>query len=197
MADIITLADAKAQLNMTSTANDAELAGYISSASQMWTRRVGPVAGSPVFTEHYDGGASRIALRNVPVVSVTSVTESWGAATLYTLTEQPLESTTSFSSFGFTVDLERGTIVRRAQGIETRFAAGTQSVRVVYVGGYTTVPDDIIMAIKLLVQHMWDTQRGGSRVPGMTEDGFDPRAGFLWPNRVQEIADAYYVPGMG
>lgn len=197
MADLVTLADAKAFLNITSTNQDTELGSFITSASDMITNRVGPVAGSPTFDEWYDGGSTRIVLRHTPVQSITSITESYGSTTYYTLTAQALDGGGGTSAYGYTVDLTHGIVTRRAAGIAVPFAAGQQNVHVVYVGGYSSTPAELQLATNLLIQHMWATQRGGAKRPGLGgNDGPPPSEWDGFPPRVEEILANFYTPGI-
>lgn len=194
--DIVTLDEAKTFLNITVATFDAELAGFITAASQMWINRVGPV-GSAVFTEWYDGGTSRIALRNTPVLSVTSVVESYGSTVHYTLTPQDLAAGPSSDAWGYTIDTTTGLLTRRAAGVAISFAPGQRNVQVVYTAGYAAIPEDIKHAVDLLIMHLWQTQRGGSKRPGQGgTDDWRPDFAFSWPSRVEEIAAGYRIPGI-
>ena len=155
----------------------------------MWLARGLPGAGT-AHVEWYDGGSPRIVLRYTPVVSVTTITENVGP-TVYTLTEQPLTGGTS-GSFAFTCDPFTGVVVRRSAASAVPFAPGVANIQVSYSSGFAVVPEDIKLAIKLLVAHMWDTQRGGAKRPGLGGDEYTPL--YMWPNRVQEIAEAYSGP---
>jgi len=196
-SDIITLQQAKDTLNITTTQYDTELPQYITAASVLWEMRVGPVAGSPTYDEFYNGGSPTIVVRHPPIQSVTSITESWGASTSYTLVNQVVDSGSNVGFYGYSVDLARGVFTRRASAVATQFAPGVQNIHIVYVAGFATTPADIVQAVALLTSHLWETQRGATRRPGMGgEDGYDPRASYTWPRRVQEIAASRYIPGI-
>jgi hypothetical protein len=189
---LITLQEAKDFLNITASTSDSELTAFTEAASSMWLAR-GLPGGPTARTETYDGGASRIALRHTPVVSVTSIAEAVGNIS-YPLTEQPLGQGGT-SAYGFTYDPWTGVVVRRTAGAATLFADGIDNVSVVYTAGYATVPEDIKHAIKLLTKHLWDTQRGGAKRPGSGGDEQVPTT-FSWPYRVEEIASAYTGPSV-
>lgn len=193
--DIISLNEAKDFLNEDTTVNDAEISNFITAASTAWVSRVGPVAGSPTYDEWYDGGGPTIALRHIPVQSVTSITEAYTDSIAYTLTADPLDGTGGGGAYGYTLDQTTGLLVRRAVGTPVPFAAGIRNVHVVYTAGYATTPEDVKQAVKLLLRHMWETQRGTIRSPRNTSID-TTGAGFTWPNRVLEIANAYMLPGI-
>ena len=192
--DLITLQDAKDFLNITDPVSDTELATFITAASQMWVSRGLPGNVTSTIDEWYDGGSPRISLRHTPVASVTAVVETIGTIA-YTLTQ--VDPGTSASAWAYSVDLTTGLLVRRAAGIATAFYRGVHNVHVTYTAGMAVVPADIQQAIKLLVKHLWTTQRGGARRPG-TGGGDDTTnmTAYSWPWRVDEIARAYYVPGI-
>ncbi len=192
--DLITLQDAKDFLNIVTADSDTELATFITAASQMWVSRGLPGNSVGTLDEWYDGGSTEISLRHSPVVSVTSVVETIGTIG-YTLTQAA--AGTSSSAWAYSVDLTTGLLVRRAAGVAVCFYQGVRNVHVTYTAGLSTVPADIQQAIKLLVKHLWTTQRGGSRRPGSGgADDTMNMTSYSWPWRVDEIARAYYVPGI-
>ncbi len=190
---IVTLTQAKTQLRITDTAFDAQLTTFIAAASQMIENRIGQVAGSPTVSEWHDGGSTDILLHDEgPIQSVTSVTESMGSV-VYTLTQITLDSGSVTTPFGYTVDLDLGLLVRRAAGVAIPFAAGEANIHITFVAGYATTPPDITQACLLLVQHLWETQRGPSRDG---RGGPIDQVAFSMPNRVMEILSPYVVPGI-
>lgn len=193
--DIIALTDAKSFLNITTSAEDDKIGEFVSAASQMWVNRCGPVSSS-AYDEWYDGGSTQIALRHTPVLAVSTVEESYTAATIYTLTEQTLLLGGDASAWGYSVDRSTGVVTRRASGVVVNFEAGLRNIHVVYTAGYADTPADIVHAVKLLVKHMWETQRGGGQRPGAGGGMPDPSNYYMWPQRVQEIADYYQTPGV-
>jgi hypothetical protein len=196
MADVVSLAQTKAFLNITDTSADSELPFYVSASQNMWINRGGPVGtpSSPI-EEWFDGGSPEITLRRAPIASITLVEESWGSSK-YTLTEQA--SGTGSNAYAYTVDLATGTLIRRVAGVATSFANGIRNVRVQYTPGIATVPEDIQLAILLLIKHMWQTQRGIGRRPGTggNDDEWQPREAFAWPNRCEQILAGYKIPGI-
>jgi len=190
---IITVADAKTFLNITVNTFDAELTDFIASASQEIVNRIGPVSGSPSVSEWHDGGGPQIVLRQPgPIQSVTSVTETYGTVT-YTLAQVTIDQSPATTAYGYSVDLERGLLVRRASGVAVPFASGLQNVHVTYVAGYSTVPSDIKELARLKVKLKWETQRGSAR-PGA---GPDPSSTFPLRARIEEILSAHSVPAVG
>lgn len=191
---IVTLAQAKTQLGMDDDETfDAQLTTFVAAASQMVVNRVGAVAGSPSLDEWHDGGSTDILLYNEgPIQSVTSVTESFGSV-VYTLSQITLDSGSVTTPYGFTVDLNLGLLVRRAAGVAIPFADGEANIHITFVAGYATTPPDITQATLVLVQHLWETQRGPDRQGGR---GTIDQTAFSMPNRVMELLSPYIVPGI-
>jgi hypothetical protein len=99
--------------------------------------------------------------------------------------------------YGYTLDKVDGLLIRRAAGQTIRFAAGRMNVHVQYTAGYAVVPAELKLAGLLLLQHLWATQRGGARRPGLGgDDSGGPSDYDAFPSRVEEILANYYTPGI-
>ena len=193
VTSVVTLAQTKTFLNISNTVSDGELPFFMSAATTMWANRGGPV-GSETHDEWYDGGEQSIVTRATPIISVQAVTVSLGAIT-YTLQEHA--TGTSGYAWSYTVDKATGTFIRRAAGVAVPFEYGRRNVNIQYTSGYATVPDDVQLAVLLLVRHMWATQRGVGVRPSMGGLDDQPReSSFVWPNRVEEILANYKIPGI-
>lgn len=166
---MITLEEAKTHLNITGTADDDELRGFIEAATPVVEDVVGPVVVRS-YTEVDSQGGPFLTLANCPVVSLTSL-----AAVL--------TSGTSYDVDGLDLDGQNG-IVRRLDG--GRFCG---PLRITYKAGRAVVPANITQAAKEIVRHMWETQRGHSGArPGFGEEDFAVTgSGFTVPRRVMEL----------
>lgn len=145
---LVSLADAKQYLNILTADNDEELRNFIEAATSIVEDVVGPVVVRTV-TEVHPRPSNVLVLRCPPVVSLLSLT--------------PLVA----NGFGVDVtalDLDPETgIVRRVDGLSIgRQHAGFQPtpVRAVYTAGRPAVPAAITMAARVVIDHMWETQRG-------------------------------------
>lgn len=201
VADLVTLDDVAAHLNWNAqqqAAQAAEMGHYISAATPLIEDIVGPVV-QRAFDEWHDGGSSRIILDNTPVVSVASVSESYGANMVFTLDQETLDSGSFLSAYAYTFDAATGLLVRRASGMAGRFASGVRNVRIQYTAGLcpdtASVPANIRLATLELVRINWQPQQGGNR-PGYggTTGGMDAvnvsdplKLGFFVPGRVMEL----------
>lgn len=165
---VLTLADAKAHLNITTTTHDAELTSLISSAEAAIAQRVGPLEPTDV-TSRVSGRVALI-LPVYPVLSLTSIKTSSG----FTL---PVTD--------YTINLATGEVVH----ISGLAFTASPYYTVAYKAGRAAgaLPADILLADKELVRHLWESQRGASRaaVSPMGESAAAP--GYLLPYRVQEL----------
>jgi hypothetical protein len=181
---LVTLADVRAELNLTDNTEDVELLRLIETAGQIIQfdpdNGVGPVVPT-TYTESLDGGDHVIYTRHAPVLSVTSLQEFYGSQS-WTLTLQPYGS--SVDAYGYSIDDPyMGRIVRRTiNGSLYTFPPGTGNIIITYIAGQANVPANIRKGVLELVRFMYRTQQGGGNPRNI--DDFGP--GFLMPNRVIE-----------
>lgn len=140
-----TLTDAKAQLNITGSAQDELLSVYLNSALKAVEARVGP-SSVQTFTEQVTAHSPAFNLSKRPVVSLTSVTPLVDGWFTHAVTELEF-------------DERSGSVWRRDHGT----LAGRWEV--VYEAGWATFPDNYHLATLITLQHLWKAQRGGSRRP--------------------------------
>lgn len=181
---IISLADARDACNLASsnTSHDDELRSYIAAATDVVESIAGPVL-SRTLTETYDGGCTTVLLRNVPVTSVQSVTDS----------------TVTLAATDYAFDPVAGTLTRMAGIYPWRFRDGQQTVTVAYTVGATSVPDYVILAARELVRHWYQRGQQSPRPAfGMTgDDGITYAAGYAIPNYVTAmLSPAGGIPGI-
>ncbi|MET9506918.1 head-tail connector protein [Streptomyces flavidovirens] len=175
---LLTLAEAKAQLDLDTTTNDVELQAYIDSLTAVIEHHTGPVQTRTV-TETIEGRSSVMCLSSIPAVALISVVPTLtddGPADLATLV----------------LDAPTG-IVRRRSGT---FAGMMWTVT--YTAGRAAVPPTINLAARILLAHLWRTQYGAARGGGGSDDYNvgDPIPGFGYaiPNRVLELLEPYKLP---
>ncbi|MEU1736465.1 hypothetical protein [Streptosporangium sp. NPDC020145] len=166
-AGIVSLAKAKNHLNITSTADDAELVEVIRAVTPVVERHAGAVV-RRTYTEEHPGGYA-LALRHWPVLAVTSMTGAQPGVPDQAVGELAADMT--------------GGVVRRADG---RWIAGP--VQVIYAAGRTEVAANVRLAALIIIGHLWETQRGtvAPRL-GAEDEVWDPRAGFAVPRRALEL----------
>lgn len=166
---ILSLADAKAQLNITSDRDDEELRSWIEATTALVEQFTG-LCVTQTFTETHrinGSGTRAIVLKHTPVRDVISVD---GA---------PLSSLSVSNDTG---------VVRCPGGLLYG------SVTVTYTAGRTVIPASITKAALIILQHLWQTQRNTFRggLPGVSGDTeIMPGLGYAIPNRAMQLMEPY------
>lgn len=171
---LISLVETRRQCRGASTADDDELHWHALVASeicedrtQIWRRRA--------ITAVFDGRGQEFLRLRAPVASVTSV----------------VEDGVTLSSTGWTLNAAQGWLYRGGTTASDRWAVGRQNITVTDVAGPSdgVVPANIRQGVRLLTQHLWDSQRGGASLPRQAGADYttDVRTGFSIPNRVLEL----------
>jgi hypothetical protein len=180
-AGIVSLADARAQLNMgpAETADDEELRGFIGAATGAVERALGRAVVRRTVVERHDfcGSVSDLLLRQVPVLSLASVVSADGSMT--------------WSIPNLRVDNATGLVTVTAG---TSF---TGALDATYQAGYAIIPDNYRLAGQIIIQHLWETQRGtmGVQLGGGDVDMALASRGFAIPRRALELLSAQ-LPGV-
>ncbi|MEU5111710.1 hypothetical protein AB0G64_09440 [Streptomyces longwoodensis] len=179
---LLTLAEAKAQLNLVGDSDDTELQVYVDAVTPVIEEFIGPVEPRAVVEQHdARGGRRELVLRTTPVLSVTSV--------------QPLlASGVSYAVDGLVLNPDTGEVRRRDCG----WFRGLLEVTV--QAGRLDVSPTINLAARMLVQHLWRTQRasrGGALAGGGNDYSVSEPIvglGYAVPNRVLELLQPYRLP---
>jgi uncharacterized phiE125 gp8 family phage protein len=157
MTDWTTLARVKRHLNLDAdnTDLDDKINDLIPAASLALEHHIGHPLHEATYTEYYDGDrTNEIILDHYPVSAITSInddlTRVFDAASLL-LPANYVYDANGQRNIGS---------VRLFQGTATFFQRGIQNVKVVYVAGYATLPEDAEMAAVHLVA--WLLSRSGS-----------------------------------
>lgn len=162
------LYDAKDYLNITDATDDAKLQAVIDAAESAIAARIGPLEATAVTRRVYVSGCS-LVLPVLPAVSLTSVTYVGGSALILG---------------DLYLDTASGVVTYASQS--GTFASGWYTV--VYNAGYATLPDDLMLAVKELVRHLWRSQRGsGTGRPGSAPSESVPGAAYIFPIRVEQL----------
>lgn len=177
---LLTLDEAKDQLNLDTDANDVELQAYVDSLTAVIERYVGPVE-NRIVTEVVNARGRGLALSQAPVVSLTSLT--------------PLALGGLAIAVGdLYLDPDAGVLHRLDGGV---FYGGPWTG--VYVAGRgEVVPPTINLAARMLLQHLWRTQQGQARGSSGADDVSVnepiPGYGYAVPYRVLTLLEAYKLP---
>ncbi|QTD96972.1 hypothetical protein [Streptomyces cyanogenus] len=168
---IVSLADARAQLNMgpTETADDDELRGFIGAATSAVEQALGRVVVRRTVVERQQVGRTReVLLRQVPVLSLTSVAAADGSA--------------AWDPMNLRVDQGTGLLT------VTSGALLAGAVDFTYQAGEAVIPESYRLAALIIIQHLWETQRGAMGVQlGGDSDNWSAGRGFAIPRRALEL----------
>ena len=167
MTDLLTLAEAKAALGITTTNYDSELADYISGATEAVNFICGDSAAAAV--TYVTRAAGAIAVSDTPILSLTSVTGDWSGVRDLALLR---------------FDAYTGVIRPKATAMPLR----DDTYTVVYQRGRAAVPAAMKQAAKVILKHQWSTQRGPSAKAPTSSDGtYVPMLGFAVPNAALQM----------
>jgi hypothetical protein len=183
---IISLADARRGIRLVGNVNDEDLRDLLADVTPLMEYLVGPIL-RKTRVETYDGGSVQIDLLGAPLISVTSVVESYGSNYQRTLTVQDIFAGSSLDAFGYTVDLLSGTVTRRSAGAAVPFVEGKRNIQVTYVSGRAVINGNILRATRYLVRHLWQIEQ--QRVP-LVNGQPEPTTyilGYAVPNAVIEM----------
>lgn len=176
---LVTLDEAKRQLDITTTSEDVELQLYIDALTAAIEGYVGVVEQREI-TDIVTGGGPALAVLHPPLLAVTSLAGGTGTSVDYPAA---------------TLTVDPGGIIGRLDG--SLFPAGRYTVT--YTAGRTAVPPTIKLAALILLQHLWRTQYGASRVPSGGADDYNvtepiPGFGYAVPNRVLQLLEPFKLP---
>lgn len=167
---VVSLTQVKTHLNLTVSTHDGELQSLIDAAEAAISERTGPLEPTAE-TARVRGGRPTLILPISPVASLTSVTPVDGDA--LTLSDLYLDEVSGLVTY------ESG----------ATFAAGRYDVA--FTSGRAVCPDDLKLAVKELVRHVWMTQRGPTTRPGSRESEAAantlPGAAYVFPFRVEQL----------
>ncbi|WP_326808175.1 phage gp6-like head-tail connector protein [Streptomyces sp. NBC_01775] len=175
---LLTLAEAKAQLDIETSTHDDELQAYVDALTSVIEHYTGPVEERQV-TETIEGRGGTMCLSQVPAIALLSITPALTDGDPVDLAAVVLDSAVG--------------VVRHRSGS----FAGTVWV-VTYTAGRGTVPATVNLAARILLQHLWRTQNGAARGVG-TADDFSvtepiPGFGYAVPNRVLQLLEPFKLP---
>jgi uncharacterized phiE125 gp8 family phage protein len=181
---VVGLAEAKRYLNVTATTDDEEIRRMLGVATDLCERYTGRALRRKTVTESHpsDGYASTLVLRQVPALSVTSVSEN----------------ATAVTASGYTLRGDLGLLVRGPATAPSTWAFGT--VTVVYVAGYADPPAVATEAVLVVLRHLWDTQTQSIRPAFGGSDGVDtysPGAAYALPRRAEQLLAPLRLAAIG
>jgi len=164
---LLSLADARIHLNISTITHDAELQTFIDAAARVIESRVGPID-TATHTQTFSRGEGNVlALGHAQVTAVTALTLVRDGSSPITLA-------------GLVIDAVTGIIRSKTQLFPV------EPFKVTYTVGRTPIPENLVMACKIIVQNMWDTQNARRR----NDDDLLPGTTYLIPYRAEALIKA-------
>ena len=174
---IVSLADVKDHLNITTTTHDEELRRYINAATDFIEGKIGPVVRRSITQTVYPEAGGRLYLSG-PIISVSSITSAYGYSATYDVAQTYLDG-------------DGGVI------IPPYASTFTYPVTVTYVAGRVIVPALIRQAALDYVRWMWESQRGPSNPVDLVQGGeFEVATPATVPYRVTQALEPYMSAGI-
>ena len=183
---LFSLVDAKAHLNIPAdrTEDDEELRRFVEAVTEVVERDpewgVGPVVARSYIDRIHPCDTRALVLRHRPVLSITTVTAV-------------LDGGTDYDPVGLDIDQDAGIVIRKAAA-GLWFTGGPWDVT--YLAGRRQMPANITHAGRIILQHIWSTQRSRDirRPPAaLASDMTEVRGGgltFSVPRRAVELLGA-------
>lgn len=167
---VVSLGEAKDMLKISATSSDEILRRFIDAATQAGESHTRRVFGRRTVTEtHYQGGMFLI-LKQVPVLSVSSVLVNGEAVS------------------GWGVVNAKSGLVTRDGTLRSSFWQDSPTT-VTYVAGYQQQPAYDRQGVLEMIRHLWETQRGAVLAQPNGLGDWNPSQSFSIPRRVQELWD--------
>lgn len=175
---MITLSEAKLQLNFPADddgSQDEEVQAYVDAAGGVVERHTGEVGAVRTITgeRRAVGDSWRLWLHNKPVQSLTSIARVDGSQT--------------WNVADLDVETDAGLI----RVVDGPLLSGL--LEITYEAGHVNVPPNFNLAARIIVQHLWQTQRGTmglGDVRSTMEASFNDttvRRGYAIPNAALEL----------
>jgi hypothetical protein len=177
---ILSLADAKKHLNITSSRDDEEIRFWNSATTRAVEHYTGPVIARSFTEVHNVRIATAIALLHTPVVEVTAVAPVQSGGVGYGVEDLTLDGMT---------------------GVIARHDGGPLygPLRITYTAGRTIIPENITAGARIILEHLWRTQRPNRG--GLAGGGEDysvgepiPGLGYAVPNRALQLLERDRLP---
>ena len=151
-------------------------------------------SGSPTFetatyTSYLDGPREgyirEIQLPAYPVQSVTSVHDDpdWGYSSTYLI-----------ASGDYTLDEDNGRILLNPSSGEA-FSRARRAIKVIYVAGWATAPEDLAHALCLATAHVWSVIPRQGKKSASSQGRSDTYSPETWPDIVRQSMARFRIEG--
>jgi hypothetical protein len=198
MADLVTLDDYKLVEGITSSTNDEKYEYLLASVSKLvrtyCNNEFDAYVASPGYTEEFDiqWDTHVVQLHKSPVIQVNNVYERSGQTEAYT----ELFSGGTNSKYEWYFDSISDAIFRTEDsGAYRNWSCGVGAVKVTYTAGYTTIPEDLSLAVIDLITYYDKNEHKQQQTIGSTTRGGDRGSSILndpgFPDHIRRVLDMY------
>ncbi len=197
MANLLTLDDYKLLEGINSTQNDDKFEQLLTSVSVLVRSYTGQefdtYASGPGKTDVFDiqWDTPYVQLSGTPIISITNVYERSSQGEAY---EELFKDGTN-DKYQWYLDNVSDTIIRTTESGKYRnWPCGVGSVKVTYLSGYTTAPEDLKLAVAdLVTYYQKDEYKQQQTIGSTTREGASNTAigdsGF--PDHIRRVLDLY------
>ena len=201
MANLVTLASYKINEGINSVKDDERIEALINSVSQLVKTYCGngivdfystatggdPANNTKTETFSINWASNIVQLTESPIIAITSVSERDNPTDTYT---------TLTNNEDYYVDSVTDTIFRvDSAGNEKRFKSGKGAVKVVYTAGYTSLPQDLELAVMdLITYYLKDERKSRQTIAGATlanQTSTSQRDNVGFPDHIKRVLDLY------
>ena len=138
----------KSYLGITSTDYDTVLGELVDNVDSFIKHFIERDFSNAEYTEYHDGGVKEIFIKEYPIDDTATIT------VYYNGNVQSDPNWNEIDASNYTVYYDEG-VVRHAG----KFPAGKRNIKIVYTGGYSTIPDDIELLAKQLVAKAFEQRK--------------------------------------
>lgn len=193
MADLVTLAQYKDAEGISTPKEDLRLNSIIPSVSQLVKTYCGNT-----FLDYYSSNKTEtfniewathiVQLTESPVNTIVSVQEREAYSSAYT--------TLTVGDYEYFLDSSTDSILRTSNGGQYQnWPRGVGSVKVVYTAGYSTVPEDLKLAVfDLVTYYLKDEHKERRSIAGASvqnQASTSQRNNVSFPDHIKRILDLY------
>lgn len=180
---LVSLADVKAHLNMTSARDDEELRLFIEAATALVEHFVGPVVPS-THVEVADAD-DVIVLSRAPVMSLTSIVPT------FPFPDGNLPQLPTYVLNGPSGILRQQPYYFADWAFHTRYGVAGLRLTITYQTGRPSIPAAIRLAALIIIRHLWETQRLAGAKPAAGGEDQQQYGDVEIPSRAYELLAPY------
>lgn len=145
----VSLVEAREQLRITDTTEDAYLNSLIAVATEMVEQMVGRPIASQTWALAINGAVSKVYLPKLPVVSVSSIAY---------YDRDNASQTATVSDFYLFTDEDKAWLEPKPNISWPETYDRADSLTITFVAGYSTVPDNLRHAVLLMVSNFFENR---------------------------------------